>query len=155
MPSATSVIDVITTPPLASLQQVLDTNGPYHAGDHEIVSFHTNGAFLLPAGDHDVSGTYGVLVIATTIPAAAGHTIGFNGLISGQDRSCDLWHDRIAQVCLFHQFPISGAWLNTDIFDVHYASQLILWSVFVGSGGRIGLHIFPNWAVDLYFMCVL
>lgn len=154
MPSVTSVIDTVTTPPLASLQQVLDTNGPYAAGDHTLQQFHTNGAFLLPAGDYDIGGTYGVIVQASAFPLAAGRLLGWNDAtyptISG-----DSYRDRIAQICLLHQLPITGAWIISETFDVHLPSQLFLWPVYIGSGGRIGLHVFPNFAVELFYMCVL
>lgn len=154
MPTATSVIDTVTTPPLASLQQVLDTNGPYAAGDHTLTSFHTNGAFLLPAGDYDIGGTYGVIVQASTFPSGAGRLLGWNDAayptISG-----DTYNDRIAQVCLLHQLPITGAWMISQTFDIFLPSQLELWPVYIGSGGRIGLHVFPHFAIELFYMCVL
>lgn len=154
MPTTTDIIDTIATPPLASLQQVLDTNGPFAAGDHTITQFHTNGAFLLPAGDYDIGGTYGVICQASTFPARAGRTIGWNDAayptISG-----DVYHDRIAQLCLLHQLPITGAWIITNIFDVYTPSEFFLWPALIGSGGRMGLHVFPNFAVELFWMCVL
>lgn len=154
MPSTVGIIDTLTTPPLASLQQVLDTNGPYTGGDHTLLQFHTNGAFLLPAGNYDIGGTYGVIVQASTFPAVAGRTLGWNDAtyptISG-----DNYHDRIAQVCMLHQLPITGAWVITETFDIHLPSQLCLWPVYIGAAGRLGLHVFPNWAVELFYMCVL
>lgn len=156
MPAVTDVIQALTTPPLASLQQVLDLNGPFSGGDHVINSFLTDGAFLLPAGTYGVSGTYGVVVRATTIPAAAGRTIGFNGVVAGQDVSLDLWHDRIAQIGILKSFPITGALYPTQVLDASYATQLFLWAAFSGSApDHVGLHVFTNWAVDLYWMCVL
>lgn len=154
MPSVTSLVDTVTTPPLASLQQVLDTNGPYAAGDHTISQFHTTGGFLLPAGNYDVGGTYGIIVQASTFPSSAGRLLGWNDAafptISG-----DTYYDRIAQVCLLHQLPITGAYVITETYDIHLPSQLQLWPVYIGSGSKIGLHVFPNFAVDLFFLCVL
>lgn len=154
MPASVSVIDTVTTPPLVSLQQVLDTLGPYGAGDHTLDHFHTDGAFLLPAGNYDISGTYGVLVEASTFPARAGRFLGWNDAayptISG-----DNYEDRIAQVCLLHQLPITGAWVITQIFDLYHPTELCLWPVYLGSGGRVGLHVFPGFAVELFYMCVL
>lgn len=154
MPTSTSLIDTVTTPPLASLQQVLDTNGPYAGGDHTLSQFHTDGAFLLPAGNYDIGGTYGLIVQASTYPAFAGRLLGWNDAtyptISG-----DEYRDRIAQVCLLHQLPITGAWVISATYDIFLPSQLVLWPVYIGSGGRIGLHVFPNFAVELFYMCVL
>jgi hypothetical protein len=154
MPTTTSIIETVTTPPLASLQQVLDTAGPYAGGDHTLSDFTTNGAFLLPAGTYGVGGTYGLIVQASTFPAAAGRTLGWNDAtfptISG-----DNYHDRIAQVCLLHQLPITAAYVISETFDVFLPSQMMLWPVYIGAGTKIGLHVFPNWAVELFYMCVL
>lgn len=154
MSSTVGVIDTVTTPPFAALQQVLDTLGPYSGGDHTISQFHTNGAFLLPAGNYDVSGTYGVIVQASTFPARAGRTLGWNDAafptISG-----DTYQDRIAQVCLLHNLPITGATVITETFDATLPQQLFMWPVYIGSGTKIGLHVFPGFAVELFFMCVL
>lgn len=156
MPAITDVIQALTTPPLISLQQVLDTNGPFAAGDHTIDTFHTDGAFLLPAGSYGVSGTYGVIVRATTIPINASRLIGFNGIVAGQDESEDTFLDRLCQVVIYRSFPITGALYAIQRLDCQYATQLTLWSAFNGAApDHIGLHVFPGWAVDLYWMCVL
>lgn len=153
MPVDTSIIDTVTTPPLASLQQVLDLGGPY-SGDHTFSTFMTNGAFLLPAGTYAVGGTYGVIVQTSTFPAAAGRELGWNDA-SFPTISGDQYFDRIAQVCLLHQLPITGAYVISETFDVHLPSQLFLWPAYLGGGTRIGLHVFPNFAVELFYMCVL
>jgi hypothetical protein len=154
MPSITDIIDTVASPPLASLQQVLDTNGPFAAGDHTITQFHTDGAFLLPAGNYDVTGTYGVLVEVSTFPAHAGRIDGWNDAafptISG-----DTYLDRIAQVCVLHNLPLTGATIITMTYDVHLPVQLFLWTPLLGAGTKIGLHVFPNFAVELFWMCVL
>lgn len=154
MPSTSGIIDTVTTPPLAALQQVLDTSGPYGAGDHTLTNFTTGGAFLLPAGTYGVGGTYGCIVQASTFPAQAGRFLGWNDAafptISG-----DSYNDRIAQLCLLHQLPISGAYVISEAFDIHLPSQLLLWPVYIGAGTKIGLHVFPNFAVELFYMCVL
>jgi hypothetical protein len=154
MPTTTGIIDTITTPPLAALQQVLDTNGPYAAGDHTLANFHTNGAFLLPAGTYDVGGTYGVLVQASLFSPGGGRNLGWND-VSFPTISGDNYIDRIAQVCLLHQLPITGAWIITQTFDIHLASQMCFFSPYIGSGGRLGLHVFPHYAVELFYLCVL
>lgn len=154
MPTTTDIIDTVATPPLAALQQVLDTNGPYAAGDYTLSQFHTNGAFLLPAGNYDVGGTYGVIVQASTFPLAAGRILGWND-VTFPTISGDTYIDRIAQVCLLHQLPITGAYVISETFDVHLASQFFLWPAYIGAGTKIGLHVFPNYAVELFYMCVL
>lgn len=155
MPSPTDIIDQLATPPLVALQQVLDTGGPYSGGDHVLDNFTTSGAFLLPAGTYSVNGVYGVVVRTTTIPSHAGVGKGFNGIVGGQDQDMDNYLDRIAQVCLFKSFPVTGAIYAIQTFDVHYATQLFLWPGLIGGPNHIGLHVFPNFAVDLYYMCVL
>jgi hypothetical protein len=154
MPQSVGIIDTVTTPPLAALQQVLDTNGPFSAGDHTFDHFHTNGAFLLPSGDYGISGVYGCIVQASTFPVTAGRVLGWNdasyAVVSG-----DEYRDRIAQVVLLHQLPISGAWVITETADIHLPSQLVMWPVYVGTPARLGLHVFPNFAVDMFYMCVL
>jgi|SRR5215467_5254187 len=154
MPVSVDVIDTVATPPFASLQQVLDTNGPFGSGDHTISQFHTNGAFLLPTGNYDVGGTYGVIVQASTFPSSAGRIFGWNDgafpTISG-----DEYLDRIAQVCLLHILPITGAYVISATFDVHLPSQLLTWPLLLGSTAKIGLHVFPGFAVEMFYMCVL
>jgi hypothetical protein len=154
MPSITDIISTVATPPLASLQQVLDTNGPFVAGDHTISQFHTDGAFLLPAGNYDVSGTYGCIVQASSFPASAGRVLGWND-VTFPTISGDEYLDRIAQVCLLHQLPITGAFVITNTYDIHFPSQLQLWPPLIGSGSKVGLHVFPNFAVEIFWMCVL
>lgn len=154
MPTSVSVIDTVATPPLASLQQVLDTNGPFGSGDYTLSQFHTDGAFLLPAGNYDIGGTYGALVQASTFPVRAGRTVGWND-VTYPTISGDTYEDRIAQLCLLHQLPITGAWIISQTYDIFLPSQLNLWPVYIGSGGRLGLHVFPGFAVELFFMCVL
>lgn len=155
MGTITSIIDTVLTPPLASLQQVLDTGGPYSAGDHPLENFSTGGAFLLPAGTYGVSGTYGVVVNTTTFPPAAGQLIGFNGIIGGQDKDENEYRDRIAQLVLYHQLPITGLFAPFQRFDVFHGVETFMWPVYLGSPAWLGLHVFPNFAVDLYYLCVL
>lgn len=154
MPSITDIIDTVASPPLASLQQVLDKNGPFGAGDHTISQFHTDGAFLLPAGDYDVTGTYGLIVQASSFPSGAGRILGWNDAafptISG-----DTYRDRIAQVCVLHNLPISGATIITATYDFYLPVALQLWTPLIGAGTKIGLHVFPGFAVELFWMCVL
>lgn len=154
MPATVGIIDTVTTPPFATLQQVLDTGGPYSGGDHTLATFATNGAFLLPAGVYDVSGTYGLIVQASAFPARAGRTLGWNDAafptISG-----DTYQDRIAQVCLLRTLPITGATVITETFDITLPQQTQLWPVYIGAGIKLGLHVFPGFSVELFYLCVL
>lgn len=154
MPATTGIIDTLATPPLASLQQVLDTAGPYTAGNHTLTTFTTDGAFLLPAGTYDIGGVYGVIVTTTTFAPDMGIVFGWND-VSEPVISGDTYRDRLAQVCLVHTLPITGAHTITAVFDIYMQAQLCLWPVYIGSAGRVGLHVFPNLAVDLYYLCVL
>lgn len=154
MPTTVDIIDAVTSPPLTTLQQVLDTNGPYGPGSHTLTDFHTDGAFLLPAGTYSVSGTYGCIVqVNGIVPPAAGFTIGWNDvsiLASG-----DVYEDRIAQFCLLHTLPITGAKVIYQVQDINLISQTVYFPVLVGSAATIGLYVQPNWHVDLYYLCVL
>jgi len=154
MPTTVDIIDAISAPPLASLQQVLDTNGPYGPGDHTLTQFATNGAFLLPAGSYSVSGTYGVIVqVNGVIPASAGFDIGWNDisiLASG-----DEYEQRIAQLVLLHTLPITGAKVITLQTDINTISQCVFYPLLIGTAATIGLHVSPNWHVDLFYLCVL
>jgi hypothetical protein len=156
MPSTTDIIQLLNAPPISALQQVLDLNGPFAAGDHTITAFLTNGAFLLPAGTYPVVGTYGVVVRASTIPIRAGHLIGFNGIVGGQDQACDTYYDVFAQVVQFRTFPITGAIYPITFFNITHATTFLSWAAFSGSSpDYVGLHVAPGWAVELYWMCVL
>lgn len=155
MPAPTGIVDVLSTPPLSLLQQVLDTGGPYAAGDHTLTTFTTGGAFLLPAGTYDVGGTYGIMVVVNgAIPVHWGYTIGWDGGV-GPVFDGFVYENRIAQVNLQRQLPISGAWATTEIFDTHAIAALFLWPVVIGSAARIGLHVQVGIAVDVFYMCVL
>jgi hypothetical protein len=153
MPTQTGIIDAVTTPPLSLLQQVLDTNGPYGAGIHTLTQFHTDGAFLLPAGTYDVGGTYGLIArLHGAIPLPWGYEIGWNDGAS-QDES--FWDNRLAQVVVQRQLPITSAWVTTSKFDLHEFQRLELWPLFIGGGSRIGLYVAPDIEIDLFYMCLL
>ena len=154
MPSPTDIIQSITSPPFASLQQVLDTAGPYGPGDHTLTQFTTNGAFLLPAGTYDVGGTYGVIVrVNGTIPPAEGFKIGWSDPSSIYVENS--YYNPIVQVVQQHLLPITSAYVTTTIQWVNQLESWIPWNVLLGSGARVGLHVEPNWHVDLFYMCVL
>lgn len=154
MPTVTDIIDTVASPPFASLQQVLDTGGPYGAGNHTLTTFHTDGAFLLPAGTYDVGGTYGVLVrVNGTIPPKEGFKIGWTDPASIYDES--QWQNPICQIVQQHQLPITSAYVSTTVQWIYTLLTWVPWNVLLGSGARVGLHVEPNWAVDLFYMCVL
>lgn len=156
MPTVTDIIDTLASPPLASLQQVLDTGGPYGPGNYKLSTFTTSGAFLLPAGTYSVSGTYGVIIqVNGTIPPAAGFRKGWvdpGGVIFA---SGEAYEDLIAQTNLLHFLPISGAGIITESHDLHHLQEVYLWPALLGSAANIGLYVAPNWHVDLFYLCVL
>jgi hypothetical protein len=154
MPALTSVVDELTQPPFASLNAVLDLNGPFGTGDYNIDSFYTDGSFLLPAGSHDIGGTYGVIVQVGLVPPQVGFRIGWNDVL-GTAGSGDEWERRICQLVLQHYLPLGGFWIPTLVQDLNLVSTYVAWPVLVLSGSRLGLHVDPGWSVDLYFMCVL
>jgi hypothetical protein len=88
-----------------------------------------------------------------TIPINAGFRKGWvDGAVFA---SGEVYEDLIGQVLLLHQLPISGAWEVTEQHNLHQLSELFLWPALLGSPARIGLYVAPNWALDLYYMCVL
>jgi len=156
MPVTTGIIDALATPPIAALQQVLDTNGPYGAGSHTISTFHTNGAFLLPAGNYPISGTYGVLLVVNgAIPAGISRFPGWVGPGGTTTEDASHYATRICQLIVQHQLPITGAQVTTDERDMFELSMLALWQGLVDAPNRVGLFVAPNFSVDAYFMCVL
>jgi hypothetical protein len=154
MPLPTGVIDTVATPPFALLNPVRDTNGPYGYGDHTLVNFHTDGAFLLPAGNYDIGGTYGVIVdFNGTIPPYLGSSIGWSDPLSFPKG--DRYERRFCQLVLEHYLPIGGAWVPVMVEDVPFLTMFFSWPVLIGSGGRLGLHVEPGCSVNLRFMCLL
>jgi len=155
MPTSTGIIDLLSTPPFASLQQVLDTNGPYGPGDYTLSSFTTTGGFLLPAGTYDLgAGVYGVLVQVTSVPSTTGLNFGWNDA-TFPTASGDEYLDRMVQVCLLHQLPITGAYVITDVRDIHLVQELLLWPFLLGSTAKLGVHVNPGFECDLFFMVIV
>lgn len=154
MPAQVSIIDALSSPPFASLQQVLDTGGPYGPGSHTLTTFTTSGAFILPAGTYGISGTYGVIVeVNGTIPASAGFRLGWDDVTifaNGNE-----YEDRIAQVVLLHTLPITGAKIIYSMSDIVLLQQTVYTPLLVGTPLTLGLYVSPNWHVDLYYLCVL
>ncbi len=154
MPDITSIIDTVVTPPLGLLHPVLDTSGPYGFGDYTLTEFTTDGSFTLPAGTHNVWGTYGVIVIPNgAIPVTWGQQIGWDsgGAIGSEGNRYD---NRICQLVTQHQL-FSGFWASLNYIDVHYVPQMTLWPFRLILSDRLGLHVEPDIAVDLYYLCVL
>ncbi len=154
MPIPSSVIDVLAFPPLGSLNPVLDDNGPYSFGDHTFTTWHTSGAFALPAGTYQVHGTYGVIVRLNGAPPApwgvtigydSGGAVGFEGFI---------WEHRFAQLVVMHQL-LSGFFTTVDLTDIVTTAQSVFWPFRLIGGDQIGLHVEPGVAVDLYYLCIL
>src|SRR5262249_44717426 len=139
-----------------TLTQVLDTNGPYGPGDHTLPSFHTDGAFLLPAGTYQVNGTYGAIVsVNGAIPAFAGFDVGWNDPLGVIVWSGDEYEQRICQVNVLRNTALAPAWVGYQVNDVFLIQQVVRWEPFLGAGMQLGLHVDPNWHVDLYYLCVL
>jgi hypothetical protein len=153
MPVLSGIIDTISFPPLGTLNPVLDTGGPYGFGDHVLTTFVTGGAFALPAGTYQVHGTYGVIVVATTIPVTWGQSIGFDSGAALGNEGNRYWN-RFCQLVPQHEL-FSGFWASLEYIDVHYVPQLELWPFRLIGGDRLGLHVEPDTAVDLYYLCVL
>jgi hypothetical protein len=156
MPTITDIIDTVATPPLAALQQVLDTNGPFGPGDYKFDHFHTDGAFLLPAGNYSVSTTYGVIAVARGVfPPAAGFSVGWvdpGGLVQS---SGEVYHDLLGQVALLHFLPITGMGIITELHDLHRTIEAFLWPALIGSAANVGLYVAPNWSFDMFYLCGL
>ncbi len=156
MPVSTSIIDTIASPPIAALQQVLDTGGPYGPGSHTLPNFATNGAFLLPAGVYPIAGTYGVLIVVNgAIPGGISRFPGWIGPGGSLTEDGTHYATRICQLMVQHQLPITGAQITTDERNMFEISMLTLWQGIIDAPNRIGIHVAPNFAVDLFYMCVL
>ena len=138
------IIDVINNLPIGILTPVLDTDGPYAAGNHSITTWHA-GAVL-----HNVGDTFGVIVqINGAIAPHLGRQIGYD---DGVAVNLDLYETRITQVAVLHQM-LGGAWVATQAADIVYAPNLIRWVE--ASPGKLGLYVSPTWSVDLYFLFAL
>ena len=155
MPQTTGVSSLIVSPPISLLRPVLDENGPFSAGDHNITSFLTTVAHgLLPPGTWPIGGTYGVLVQPNgAIPLTWGYEIGYDsgGAIGNEGF---VYENRFAQVVVLHQ-AIGGGFISVQIADCHLLQNYIPLSFIPVGGDQIGLHVTPGVAVDLYFLCLL
>jgi len=152
MPQTVSIIDTVLNLPLDALQQVLDTSGPYAAGDHTLTQFTTTGGFVLPAGTYQVHGTYGVIWQANgTFPPEVGVSIGYSDPLAYPVG--DIYEPRLIQVVPQVQLPTTGLWVATDITDGRTLRGLVTWPLHVANQ-RLGIHITPGWAFDLFYLCI-
>lgn len=154
MVQPTGVIDLLAFPPVGSLNPVLDTDGPYAAGDWQLTQFSTTGAFILPAGSYQIHGTYGVIVQPVgAIPPTWGYSLGFD---SGGAIGAEGWryYNRFAQLVVQHQV-LGGYYATVDSVEIHTLSQLIIWPFRLIGGDQLGLNVSPGITVDLYYLCLL
>lgn len=152
MPTPGGVIDQFLHPPLGLLNPVLDEAGPYGPGSSTRSTFVTSGAFLLPAGTYQVSGTYGVIAVPNgAIPTVFGIDLGWNDagypLASG-----DHYRERFGQINVIHQL-LSGVTVITQQFDLDTLENFALWDVALPAA--IGIWVNPSMNMDLYYLCVL
>jgi hypothetical protein len=144
----------LISPPIALLDPVLDENGPYAAGDHTITDFLTTTAHgLLPAGTWPIGGTYGVVIVPTTIPATWGYDIGYDsgGPIGAEGY---VYENRFAQVVIMHG-AISGGFITVEVVNCHLVQTFVPTPFIPLGADRFGLNVSPGVAVDVYFMCLL
>lgn len=154
MPVPTGVVSTLFAPPIGLQSPILDEDGPFTAGDHTITTFLTTTAHgLLPAGTWPIGGTYGVVVLASTIPLPFGYSIGYDsgGPIGGEGY---FYFERFAQVVVMHQ-ALGGSYVTVQTQDCNLLQQYIPLSFTPGGGDRIGLHVTTACAVELFFMCLL
>ena len=151
-PVPSGVIDQFLHPPLGLLNPVLDDAGPYGPGTSTRNTFHTSGAFLLPAGTYNVSGTYGLVVVLNgAIPTTAGWEHGWDGA-GGAIYSGNRYYDRFGQIVVIHTL-LSGAGVITQEVSIDHLQQLILWETALPS--EIGIWVNPSVALDLFYLCIL
>jgi hypothetical protein len=143
----TGLIDLALHPPLGTLTNHLDSNGPYTAGSHTLTTWNDGGT------TKPVSNTFGVLVIANgAIPIKWGYQIGWDDPITAAGGT--YYEGRIIQVVVQHQLLLGlGGWVDSEIFDINRAMTLCLWATALP--GRIGLYVAPGWAFDLQYLLAL
>jgi hypothetical protein len=139
-----NVGDQFLHPPIGTLRQHLDGNGPYGPGTHTLTTWSLDGA------DHDVSDSFGVLAqVNGAIPSSWGYKDGW----VSPDAQYDAQHyyNRICQLVV-QQF-LGGAWITTQLLDAQDILVAMLWEVALP--GRLGLWVPPALAIDLYFLRIL
>lgn len=144
----TGVIDQFLHPPVGVLTNYLDGYGPY-SGNQTLTQWSsTAGPVFTP---QDVRITFGCFVqLNGTIPAGYGTVLGWND--SSGLYSEDVYENRLLQFVVQHQLLTTGAWVTTQIEDIHSFPHAILWNVALP--GRIGLLVAPGLAFDLHYLVV-
>jgi len=154
MPVPSGVVDFLAFPPVGTLNPVLDTNGPFGFGSHTFTTFHTTGAFGLPAGTYQVHGTYGCIIrVNGTIPATWGRTVGYDsgGAVGFEGI---VFENRFAQVVLMHQL-LSGFFATVLEEDAVHTAETFFWPFRLIGGDQLGLWVSPGITVDVYYLCIL
>jgi hypothetical protein len=96
-----------------------------------------------------------LIVVNGVIPAGIGRFPGWVGPGGTVTEDATHYATRICQLVVQHQLPITGAQITTDERNMFELSMLTLWQGIIDAPNRIGIHVAPNFHVDLYFMCVL
>jgi len=144
MTIAQGIIDYAFSPATGFLNTHLDTAGPYGAGNHTLTTWTPAGSPAQP-----VANTFGVLLqFNGAIPPHLGLQLGYDdgGLIV-----TDRFDLTLVQLVVQHQF-LSGAWVVTQLEDVHILPSSRRWVEALP--GRVGLHVLPGIAVDLFYLRV-
>jgi len=141
------VIDQFLHPPIGALSPHLDYHGPY-SGLETITQWSITAGPVFT--DIPVANTFGVMLnINGAIPAGWGFTNGWVSPDTLYDEA--IYDERICQLVIQHQF-LSGAWISTQIVEVHSFPIAIVWDIALP--GRVGLLVAPGLAVDLFFLMV-
>ena len=143
----TGVIDTILHPPVGTLTNKLDTNGPYTAGSHTISTWNDSGTA------RNVSNTFGMIAVVNgAIPTHWGRELGWDDPITAFGGT--YYQGRVLQVVVQHQLLLGlGGYVDTQIEDVFQAAKIMTWNEALP--GRIGLYVAPGWSFDLQFLMAL
>lgn len=143
----TGVIDQFLHPPVGTLTNKLDANGPFGAGSHTLSTWSDAGV------SKDVSNTFGCIAIANgAIPIEWGLTLGWNDPVTAAGGT--YYEGRVLQVVVQHQLLLGlGGYIDTQTFDLNRAFNVMLWEE--AFPGRIGLYVAPGWSFDLQFLLAL
>lgn len=142
-----NIIQQFLHPPVGTLTNKLDGNGPYGPGAHTISTWDDGGS------SRDVDDTFGAIAIVNgSIPVNWGYTLGWNDPITAAGGT--YYQSRVLQVVVQHQLLLGlGGWIDTETFDLNRAFNLMLWSEALP--GRLGLYVAPGWSFDLQFLMAL
>lgn len=107
---------------------------------------------MLPAGTYGVAGTYGIVwALNGAIPPTLGTLDGWVDPI-GSIADGVRYDQRLAQLVIQHQL-LGGAFLNTQIVDIHYLTGGFTFDNALPS--RIGIWVAPPLLLDLFYLCIL